>query len=63
MTWTRSMNDDELCPCGSGKQYEECCKKEYDHINAAKEKLKQAMSDPQKAKELKDILKNLNKED
>ncbi|WP_283785900.1 SEC-C metal-binding domain-containing protein [Bermanella sp. WJH001] len=55
--------DDELCPCGSGKLYEECCKKEYDRTNAAREKIKQAMSDPKKASELKELLKNLKKED
>ncbi|MGR6874379.1 SEC-C metal-binding domain-containing protein [Pseudomonas sp. HK3] len=55
--------DDELCPCGSGKEYEACCKKEYDHTNAAREKLKAAMGDPAKAKELKDLLNNIKKDD
>lgn len=54
--------EDELCPCGSGKAFDECCKKEYDHTNAAREKLKQAMSDPEKAKELKELLKNVKKD-
>lgn len=58
-----NMNDEEECPCGSGKPYEECCKKEYDHANAAREKIKQAMSDPKKAEELKEFLKSLNKGD
>ena len=49
---------DELCPCGSGKLYEQCCKKEYDAINMAKEKLKAAMKDPKKAKELKKLLED-----
>ena len=55
--------EDELCPCGSGKAFDKCCKKEYDHTNAAREKLKKAMSDPEKAKELKELLKNLKKDD
>lgn len=55
-------NDDELCPCGSGKQYDECCKKEFDHANSAREKIKQAMNDPAKAKELKDLLDQINKD-
>ncbi len=49
---------DELCPCGSGKNYNQCCKKEYDAINSAREKLKEAMLDPQKAKELKKLLED-----
>lgn len=57
------MKDDELCPCGSGKPFEDCCKKEYDHANSARDKIKQAMSDPEKAKELKELLKNIKKED
>ncbi|GAA6133627.1 hypothetical protein NBRC116188_04160 [Oceaniserpentilla sp. 4NH20-0058] len=57
------MTDEELCPCGSGKPFDTCCKKEYDHANAAREKIKQAMSDPKKAQELKDLLKNINKGD
>ncbi len=48
---------DELCPCGSGKKFEECCKKEYDAINTARDKLKAAMKDPIKAQELKKLLK------
>lgn len=52
-------NDDELCPCGSGKPFDECCNKEYEQANQreqAKDKLKQAMSDPKKAKELKELM-------
>lgn len=55
--------DDELCPCGSGKDYQDCCKKAFDQANSAREKLKAAMSNPEKAKELKELLKNLNKDD
>jgi len=51
------QNPDDLCPCGSGKKFEDCCKKEYDAINAARDKLKAAMKDPIKAKELKKLLK------
>jgi uncharacterized protein YchJ len=54
--------DDELCPCGSGKKYEDCCKKEFDHANSAREKLKIAMSNPEKAQELKELLKNMKKD-
>lgn len=53
-------DDDQLCPCGSGKRYEECCKKEFDAANA-KEKLKEAMSHPDKAKELKELLERMKK--
>lgn len=53
--------DNELCPCGSGKAYESCCKKEYDAANA-REKLKQAMGDPEKAEELKELLKRMKKD-
>lgn len=49
--------DDELCPCGSGKAYEACCKKEYDQIMVTRAKLKAALADPSKAKELADLLK------
>ncbi len=49
--------EDELCPCGSGKVFEQCCKKEFDAINMAREKLKAAMKDPKKALELKKLLK------
>ena len=49
-------NDSEFCPCGSGKQYELCCKKEFDHKNQAKERLQQALSSPDKSKELMDLL-------
>ncbi len=48
----------ELCPCGSGKNYLVCCKKEYDAINMAREKLKLAMSDPSTAKELKKLIRD-----
>jgi len=51
------QNTDELCPCGSGKKFEDCCKKEYDAINSARDKLKAAMKDPIRAKELKKLLK------
>ena len=57
------MNDEEDCPCGSGKPFEKCCKKEYDHANAAREKIKQAMKDPKKAQELKELLDGLKKGD
>lgn len=51
------MDKEELCPCGSGKAFDACCKQQYDAINATREKLKQAMLDPKKAAELKDLLK------
>lgn len=51
------MDNEELCPCGSGNPYETCCKQQYDAINSAREKLKQAMLDPKQAAELKDLLK------
>ena len=54
--------DNEQCPCGSGKPYEECCKKEFDEANA-KEKLKEAMSNPDKAKELKELMERMKKGD
>lgn len=53
------MNEDQLCPCGSGKPYEECCKKAYDQANQARDKLKAAMQDPTKAKELKELLEQM----
>jgi uncharacterized protein YchJ len=49
--------DDELCPCGSGKVYEDCCKKEYDQIMETRAKLKAALADPGKAKELANLIK------
>jgi len=61
--WTSNMkdNDTELCPCESGKLYSECCKKVYDQENA-KQAIKDALSDPEKAKELKALLqKSQNK--
>jgi uncharacterized protein YchJ len=54
--------DDKQCPCGSGKIYEDCCKKEFDAANT-KEKLKQAMSNPDKAKELKALMERMKKGD
>ena len=58
------MNDDQtnppndsMCPCGSGKTYENCCKKEYDQIMETRAKLKAALADPEKAKELADLIK------
>lgn len=53
------MNDDELCPCGSEKPYEKCCKKAYDQANQARDKIKAAMQDPKKAKELKALLEKM----
>ena len=52
-------DNDVLCPCESGRLYKECCKKEYDAANMAREKLKEAMKDPKKAEELKDLMKGL----
>ena len=52
---------DELCPCGSGKPYENCCKKEYDQIMDTRAKLKAALADPEKAKELAELLKQSKK--
>lgn len=52
---------DESCPCGSGLNYEDCCKKQYDQANRAREKLKQALNDPDKKKELDNILKQIKK--
>lgn len=49
--------DDELCPCGSGKVYEDCCKKEFDQIMETRAKLKAALADPSKAKELANLIK------
>lgn len=48
---------DKLCPCGSGKDYELCCIKEYDDIMETRAKLKAALSDPHKAKELANLIK------
>ncbi len=50
--------ENELCPCGSGKAYNACCKKEYDAANSARERLKAALTDPTKAKELAELLKS-----
>jgi uncharacterized protein YchJ len=50
-------NEDTLCPCGSTKDFDQCCKKEYDALNTARAKLKAAMMDPIKAQELKKLLK------
>jgi len=52
-------DDEALCPCESGKLFKDCCKKEYDAANMAREKLKAAMQDPKKAAELKDLMKGL----
>ena len=52
-------DSNEPCPCESGKQYKDCCKKEYDAANLAREKLKAAMLDPKKAAELKALMKGL----
>jgi len=54
---------DELCPCGSGKLFSECCDKEYKRIMAAREKIKAALADPKKQKELGDLLKQAKNED
>ena len=48
---------DEHCPCGSRKLYEDCCKKEYDAANLVKEKLKNALNDPTQSTELQALLK------
>ena len=50
-------DQDEQCPCGSGKLYEECCQKQYDAANQVKEKLKHALNDPKKSTELQELLK------
>lgn len=55
-------DQDESCPCGSGIPYFDCCKKEYDKANAAKDKIKAALSDPKTSKELQDLLDKFNKE-
>lgn len=55
-------SEDKLCPCGSGKDYEQCCKKEFDRANSAREKLKAAMSNPEKVQELKELLNKMNKD-
>lgn len=61
MTDTPSDGDNpdnhELCPCGSTKPYEQCCKKEYDDIMETRAKLKAALQDPTKAKELANLIK------
>lgn len=52
------MSDDkELCPCESGKLYEDCCKKAYDQGNA-RQAILDALKDPKKAEELKELLKS-----
>ncbi|MEY8247627.1 MAG: SEC-C metal-binding domain-containing protein [Bermanella sp.] len=51
------QNNDPSCPCGSGKDFDQCCKKAYDAINSARHKLKAAMKDPITAQELKKLLK------
>jgi hypothetical protein len=52
-----SNEKDESCPCGSGKLYQECCKKEYDDANDTRDKLKKALDDPSKSLEIKELLK------
>lgn len=47
--------DKDLCPCESGKPYDECCKKAYDQGNA-RQAILDALKDPKKAKELKELL-------
>ena len=49
-------NENDPCPCGSGKAFKECCQKEYDQIMDTRAKLKAALSDPSKAKELADLI-------
>lgn len=61
MTDDNKPQDDELCPCGSGKPYEACCKKEYDNIMATRSKLKAALDDPKKSKELMELIKKNKK--
>lgn len=56
-------NDDELCPCESGKKFKDCCEREYKQANQARERLKNAMASPEKAKELKELLKQFKQND
>ena len=52
-----SNEADESCTCGSGKLYQECCKKEYDDVNDPRDRLKKALDDPNKSLEIKELLK------
>jgi hypothetical protein len=61
------MNEDkdEHCPCGSGKNYHQCCKKEFDQVNtlnSTKDKLKDALSHPDTKKELEALLNKIKQE-
>lgn len=51
---------DQSCPCGSGKDYQNCCKKEFDRINtenAVKAKIKAALANTDTKIELHELLK------
>lgn len=52
-----SNEEDESCPCESGKTYKNCCKKAYDDANNTRDKLKKALDDPSKSLEIKELLK------
>jgi len=52
-----SSDQDESCPCGSGKLYDDCCKKAFDEANNIRDKLKKALDDPSKSLEIKELLK------
>jgi hypothetical protein len=56
---------DQHCPCGSGKHYDQCCKKEFDHLNSVnitKDKLKDALSHPDTKMEMEALLKQIKQE-
>jgi uncharacterized protein YchJ len=55
---------DQSCPCGSGKDYQDCCKKEFDRLNTEnavkagiKSKIKAALANSNTKIELQELLK------
>jgi hypothetical protein len=51
---------DQSCPCGSGKDYQDCCKKEFDRLNTENtvtEKIKAALANTNTKIELQELLK------
>jgi hypothetical protein len=58
----RKMDDtqDPSCPCGSNKDYQNCCKKEFDRLNsedAIKIKIKTALRNANTKIEIQELLK------
>jgi hypothetical protein len=51
---------DQSCPCGSDKNYQDCCKKEFDRLNtenAVKAKIKAALGNTNTKTEIQELLK------